>query len=167
VYTLDIETMSQIMLAHKKTGHLYADLPSGLPGLRESCSVTIVLETGKIVSCSIANDRGFLLTGDKAYRELSHLGRLRWTFVTRSLPDTRSGLVARSLEEKMVISRPRRIVAVEQWQMRRWQRMHRLVYRLADGTKSVAEIAILLSTNSEIIEETLRDLGSIGVIVLE
>jgi hypothetical protein len=164
VYTLDIETMRQIMLAHKKTGHLYADLPSGVSSLHEPCHVEIVLEAGNIVSCSIASDRGFLLTGDKAYQVLTRLGRLRWIFVTRAPPVTRPGLATRSLE-KNVISRPRRIVAAEQWQMHLWQRMHRLVYGLADGTKSVAEIAVLLSTNTEIIEEILRDLRSIGAIV--
>lgn len=166
MYTLDIETMRQIMQAHKKTGHLHADLPSGVPKLREPCHVEIALEAGNIVSCSIASSRGLLLTGDKAYQELTRLGRLHWTFVLQSLPVTQPGLATHAVEKK-AISRPRRIVVVEPWQMRLWQRMHKLVYGLADGKRNVTEIAALLSTTPEAIEEVLRDLQSIRVIAME
>jgi len=166
VYTLDIETMRQVMQAHKKTGRLQTDLPSGVSSLREPCHVEIALEAGNIVSSSIVGSSGSLLTGERAYQELTHLGRLRWTFVPQSPSVTQPEPAHRTLV-KRAISRPRRVVVVEQSQMRPWQRMHKLVYALVDGTRSVEEIAKLLSTTPETIEEILSDLRSIRVIVME
>jgi hypothetical protein len=158
--------MRQMMQKYKKTGHLRADLPSGVPGLRESCQVEIALEAGNMVSCSISSNRGRLLTGDKAYQELTRLGRIHWTFVPLLPSVTRPELSPRALE-KNVISRPRRIVVVGQWQIRSWPPMHKLVYELADGTRSVAEMAELLSATPKAIEEILRDLRSIQIITME
>lgn len=166
MYTLDIETMRQVMQAHKKTGRLQTDLPSGVSSLREPCHVEIALEAGEIVSSSIVGRSGSLLTGDRAYQELIHLGRLRWTFVPQSPTVTQPEPAPRALA-KYVIPRPRRIVVVEQREMRPWQRMHKLVYGLSDGTRSVAEIAKLLSTTPETIEEVLSDLRSIQVIEMD
>ena len=166
MYTLDLETMRQMMQKYKKTGILHADLPSGVPGLRDSCRVEITLEAGDIVSCSIVSNRGLLLTGDKAYQELTRLGRIRWTFASPSPLSTQTGPAVRSLEKNMIL-RPRRMVAVEQLQMRSWPHMHKLVYGLADGTRSVAEIAEQLSITPKTIEEILRDFRSINVITME
>ena len=165
MYTLDIETMRQIMQKHKQTGHLHADLPSGVPSLRETCHVEIALKDGKMVSCSIASSQ-HLLTGDKAYKELTRLGRIHWTFVPSSPPVTQPRLPSHSLEKK-ARSRPRRIVEVEPWQMRSWPRQHKLVYELTDGTRNVQEIAKLLSTTPKEIEEILIDLQRILVIQIE
>ncbi len=161
VYTLEVETMIQIMQKHKKTGHLHADLPSGVPGLRESCHVEIALEIGNIISCSIAGSGGFTLTGNRAYQELTHSGRIRWTFVPPPSPITQPGLTTQT------ISCPRRIAVMRQEQMHSWPLMHKQVYGLADGTRSVADIAELLSATPKAIEEILRDLRSICVIAIE
>jgi predicted transcriptional regulator len=59
------------------------------------------------------------------------------------------------------------VVVVEQLQMRSWSPIHKLVYGLADGTRSVAEIAEQLSATLKTIEEVLRDLQSIGVIMMQ
>lgn len=166
MYTLDIETMRQVMQAHKKTGRLHTDLPSGVPSLREPCHVEITLEAGNIVSSAIVGSSGSLLTGDRAYYELTRLGRLRWTFTPQSLSLSQPEPAPRALE-KHAISRPRRIVVVEQWEMRPWRRMHKLVYGLVDGKRSVEEIAKLLSATPETIEDILSDLRSIRVIVME
>jgi len=65
------------------------------------------------------------------------------------------------------ISRPRRTAALTQWQMRPWQGIHKQVYSLADGKRSVTEIAALLSTTPEAIKEILHDLQSIRVVAME
>src|SRR5690348_13275395 len=101
VYTLDIETMRQVMQKYKKTGSLHADLPSGVPGRREPCHVEIALEGGNIVSCSITTSRGPLLTGDRAYQELTRLGRLRWTFVPSGPAVTQPGPTTRASEKNI------------------------------------------------------------------
>src|SRR5438105_210222 len=98
--------MRQVMQKYKRTGYLQADLPSGVRGLRDSCRVEITLKAGEMVSCSITSSRGLLLTGDKAYQELTRQGRLHWNFVPPSPPVTQSGPGPGSLE-KQVISRPR------------------------------------------------------------
>lgn len=166
MYTLDIETMRQMMQKYKKTGYLQADLPSGVRGLRDACRVEITLKAGEMVSCSITSSRGPLLTGDKAYQELTRQGRIRWTFVSSSPLATQTGPAVRALEKNMIL-RPRRVVAVEQLQMRTWSPMHKLVYGLADGTRSVAEIAEQLSATPRTIEEVLYSLQSIGVIMMQ
>jgi hypothetical protein len=51
--------------------------------------------------------------------------------------------------------------------MRSWPPMHKQVYGLADGTKSVAELAEQLSTTPKVIEGILRDLRSIQVISMD
>jgi hypothetical protein len=166
VYNLDVETMRKIMRTHKKTGYLRADLLSGIPSLRQPCQVEIVLKAGDIVSCSIISNRRQLLTGDKAYQELTRLGQLDWNFVPQ-LPPAVSSEPAALPAEKKIIAYPRRIAIVDQWQMRSWHLMHKQVYGLADGKRSVAEIADLLSTTPETIEAILRDLRSVRVIALE
>lgn len=168
MYTLDVETMRQVMLAHKKTGRLQADLPSGVPSLREPCHVEIALEAGNIVSSAIIARSGFLLTGEKAYQELTRVGRLSWTFIPQSSLGIRPELVSQALAMQHPPSpRPRRLVVLEPQQMRPWQRTHKLVYGLVDGKRSVAEIAKLLSTTPEAIEEVLSDLRAIRVVAME
>jgi hypothetical protein len=154
------------MRAHKKTGHLYADLPSGVPSLREPCRVEIALKEGNIVSCSIISNRSIFLTGDKAYQELIRMGPVRWTFVPQSPTTLLAGSASRPVEKREAAP-PRRIGTVEQWQMRSWKRMHKLVYGLADGMRRVEEIAELLSTTPEAIKEVLHDLQSMHVITME
>jgi hypothetical protein len=166
VYTLDLKTMLQIMQKHKQTGHLHTDLPSGVPGLRGPCHVDIVLEVGTMVSCTIKSARGALLTGDKAYQELTRLGRLRWTLVPSVPPAGRPGFAPQTLGRRMT-PRPRRTMVVEQWQMQSWQRLHTLVYGLVDGIRGASEIADVLMVPSETIEGILRDLQAMQVIIME
>lgn len=166
VYTLDLVTIMQIMQAHKKTGALHADLPSGVPKLREPCRVEIALEAGNIFSCAIISKRGSLLTGDEAYQKLVHLGRIRWTFVPQQ-SSVQPSESANRASEKAVVSHPYRVGVIEQEQIRSWRLMYKMVYGLADGTRNIEEIAALLSTTPEAIEEVLRDLQSMRVIAME
>lgn len=165
MYTLDIETIRQIMLAHKKTGYLCADLPVDAPARREPWRVEIKLEAGNIISCTIANSQGPLFVGEKAYRELVRLGQITWTLVPLSAAVTPPEPVV-PITSKSVVPRPRQM-NMEPLQTRLWPRMHKLVYGLTNGTRSATEIAELLSTTPEVIEKVLRDLQSIHVIEME
>lgn len=166
MYTLDLVTIMQIMQAHRKTGRLQADLPAGIPKLREPCRVEIALEAGNISSCAIISKRGSLLTRDEAYQKMVHLGRIRWTFVPQnsSVQPLES---ANRVPGKAVVSRPYRVGLIEQEQMRSWRLMHKMVYGLADGTRTIEEIAGLLSATPETIEGVLHDLQSMRVIAME
>jgi hypothetical protein len=166
VYTLDFETMKQVMQEHQKTGFLLAETPSGVRKLRGPCRIEIMLKAGGVVSCTLVGSKGGQLTGKDAVQALAHLGRLRWTFTPEpeaiSLPmPARPAFVA---EEKFLF--PQHSVWPEQKQMRSWPRMHRAVFALADGTKNVAKIAEILSTSSDVVDGALRDLQSIGAITM-
>jgi hypothetical protein len=61
---------------------------------------------------------------------------------------------------------PRRAAYLDQEQMRNWPRLHRSVFALADGTKSIIKIAEVLVVPPEIVNRVLQDLQSIGVITM-
>lgn len=163
MYTLDFETIKQVMQEHQKTGILSADVPSGTASVKESCRVEIKLVSGTIVSCLIVGVSGRRVPEKTMTQELTQLGRLNWTFtpqLERIAPPVTpvSPPAARFL--------PQRTAQIEQWQMNSWPRIHRLVFALADGTKSALKIAEILSVSSEVIDGALRDLQAIGVMAM-
>jgi hypothetical protein len=166
VYTLDFETIQQVMQEHRKTGFLFAELPSGVVGLREACRAEIKIMEGTIASCAIVGNSGRRLAGKEAAQGLARLGRLRWTFTPQQ--DTAAQPAVSVPVPGDLSAFPRRyVVYLDQQQMRNWSRMHRAVFALADGTKSVMKIAEILSTSPDLVEKVLRDLQSIGVITIE
>jgi hypothetical protein len=166
MYTLDFETIQQVMQEHQKTGFLFAELPSGVVGLRESCRVEIKIMAGSIASCAIVGKSGRRLTGKEAAQGLARLGRLRWTFTPQQEAPVPTAPLSPIPGEVGIFPR-RYVVYLDQRQMRTWSRMHRAVFSLADGTKSVVKIAEILSTSPDLVEKALRELQSIGVIILE
>jgi hypothetical protein len=165
VYTLDFETMKQVMQEHQKTGFLTAETPSGVKNLRGPCRIEIMLKAGDVVSCTLVGSNGGQLTGKDAAQALIHLGRLDWTFMPEPeviAPQARPAPIA---EENFLF--PRHSTRLKQGQIRNWPRMHRAVFALADGTKDVVKIAEMLSTSLDVVDGVLRDLRSIGVITME
>lgn len=163
MYTLDFETMKQVMQEHQKTGILYADLPTGSAGINEPCRVEVKIMAGKVASCSIVTGSGRRLTEKESVQKLSRLGQLYWTFVPQQEVSDRPAFPASA--QRVIL--PQRTVYLEQWQMRSWPRLHRSVFALADGTRSVPKIAGILSTSLDLVEKALSDLQSIGVIAME
>jgi len=163
MYTLDFRTMLQVMQEHQKTGVLYADVPPGLAGIREFCRIEVKLETGTMVSCSIITEGGQRLSEKESLRKVSRMGSLLWTFVPLIAA---AEPVSQPVPLTGSISVPQRVVRVEQWQMLSWPRLHRGIFALADGTRSVAKIAEMLSTPPEFVEQALSDLQGLGVIVM-
>lgn len=166
-YTLDFETIQQVMQEHRRTGFLSAEIPSGVMRLRESCRIEITLMAGAISSCAIIGSSGRQLTGKEAAQELARLGRLRWTFTPQQEAARPSQPASVSFSPGTTALYPRQYTFLSQTQMRNWPRLHRAVFALADGTKSTLKIAEILSISPDIVEKTLRDLQSIGVIVIE
>lgn len=161
MYSLDFETMRQVMQEHQKTGFLYADAPAGVGRIHEPCRIEVAMKAGNVVSCSVIGNSGRSLTGKEATRELARQGELRWTFE----------LQQQMMKTQMTLAVPNspfplRTVQLEQRQMQDWPRMHRMVFALADGTKSVAKIAEVLSVSQSVVEKILRDLLAIGVITM-
>lgn len=161
MYTLDFETMKQVMQEHQKTGLLYADIPSGVAGLSGPCRIEVKLMAGIVASCSIVNERGQRLSEKESIKRVSRLGALLWIFV----PQTSSALPAPSMPAPRDLSPfPLRLVQLDQEQMRSWSRLHRGIFALSDGTRSVMKIAEILSLPPEVVDRALQDLQSIGVI---
>ncbi len=161
MYTLDFETIRQVMQAHQKTGSLHAQVPAGIASLREPCHIEINIVAGAIVSCAIIGSSGRGFTGEKAIQELFRLGQLSWTFTSRQ--EVTAQLVPPALTAREPFF-SRRIARLESWHMSRLSRLHRMVFALADGTKSGAKIAEILSTSPDLVDKALNDLQSMGVI---
>jgi hypothetical protein len=166
VYTLDFETIQQVMQEHQKTGSLFAELSSGVVGLREPCRAEMKIMEGTITSCTIVGTSGRRLTGKEAKQGLARLGRLRWAF-TPEIDPAPQPAVSVPVPGDPSAYPCRSVLSLDQQQMHNWSRLHRAVFALADGTKSVMKIAELLSTAPELVEKALRDLQSIDVITLE
>lgn len=165
MYNLDFETIKQVMQEHQKTGYLYADVLAGASGLSESGRIEVRLYAGSVVSCFIVGNSGKRLTEKESVKKIERMGRLKWTFTLQeeyaALPDPALLFVP---EEIAVF--PRRVVALEQWQMQSWPRLHRMVFALSDGTRSIPKIAEVLSVAPTQVENALRDLQSINVIAM-
>ncbi len=164
-YTLDFETIQQVMQEHQQTGLLYAELASGAMHLRESCRIEIKIMAGAVASCAIIGNSGRSLTGREATQELTRVGRIRWTFVPQQESTVQP--MSPSLISREAVTVPRRYTYLSQAQMRTWPRMHRAVFALADGTKSIVKIAGILSVSPDLVSKTVRDLRSMGVLTME
>jgi hypothetical protein len=105
------------------------------------------------------------LTGKEAEQALVRLGQLRWTFTQQEVIALPAAPVLVPTVDSFYPRRTGRVL--EQGQMRSWPGLHRLVFALADGTKSVMKIAEALSTPPDLVDRALRDLQSIGVIAME
>lgn len=164
MYNLDFETIKQVMLEHQKTGYLYADVPAGTTGLAEPCRIEARLQAGAVVSCCIVGRSGKRLTEKESIKKIDRMGRLKWTFVPQEENLAASSPSFFPPEEIPVF--PRRVVFLEQWQMQSWPRLHRMIFALSDGTRSIEKIAEVLSVTPEQVNSALRDLQAINVIVM-
>jgi hypothetical protein len=164
MYTLDFETIQQVMRAHQKTGYLYADVPAGTAGLSEPCRIEILLQTGVITSCSIVGRSGRRLPEKEALKKVARMGQLQWDFKPQEEIPGLSDAFFTPQEERAVF--PRRIIYLDQAQIQSWPRLHRMVFALCDGTRSITKIAEMLSAVPEQVESALRDLQSIAAIVM-
>jgi hypothetical protein len=80
MYTLDFETMKQVMQEHQMTGLLIAEVPSGVAGMHEPCRIEINIQAGDMVTSCIVGNSGRRITGKEFAKALSRLGRLNWNF---------------------------------------------------------------------------------------
>jgi hypothetical protein len=169
MYTLDFRTVLQVMQEHQKTGLLYADVPPDAVGMREPCRIEVKLEAGTMVSCSIVTESGQRLSEKESVRKISRLGALVWTFVPLAVA-AQPAQPAQPAQSLALVpehaSVPWRTLQVDQWQMRSWPRLHRAIFALADGTRSIAKIAAMLSVPPELVTQAVHDLRAIGVIVI-
>jgi hypothetical protein len=165
MYNLDFETIKQVMLEHQKTGYLYADVPASATSLSEPCRIEALLQAGAVISCSIVGKSGKRLPEKESIKKIDRLGRLQWTFTPHEESAPLLETAPLFVPEEIPVF-PRRVAYLEQWQMQSWPRLHRMIFALSDGTRSVAKIAEVLSVPPEQIESALRDLQSINVVAM-
>jgi hypothetical protein len=163
MYTLDFNTIRQMMLAYHQTGLLTAEVPSGVMGLRGPCRIEVVLSEGRVTLCTLISVEGEWLKGKEAEQVVMTLGRLNWTFTAQAETKVESFTSQVAVTKPLPVV-PYRLLMVRQEQMRDWPRLHRSVFALVDGTKDATKIAGMLSVSPNVVEKALNDLQSIGVI---
>lgn len=167
MYLLDLNTIISILQTHTQTGLLRAELPAGSIEQTESCSATITVVRGVIVSCAVLDEDGSAcVLGDHAYQILAHVGSLRWTLtlqLSSSLLSPPPSLKANRREHVV----PRRLLEPHGEQRNAWTRPQRLVFALIDGKKSAAQIARLLSLSPALVQQALHDLYQMKLLALD
>jgi hypothetical protein len=193
VYTVDLATILQLLREFRRSGILRTEIPAGLPRLKKPCFVFVELRRGEIVVCYVKDAKGqTLLSGQEAFRAVAAVGKLNWVFDEQieqegpRLPDpyrqsgerlpTNTGVLrtppavpipqwsANSVQRSPI---PRRLFELNPADMYAWPRRHRQVYVLIDGTRSVEQIASMLSQPPQLVETVLREIQSTGAITLE
>ncbi len=185
MYSLDTETMLQLLRERRQTGILATDLPLGTAGVRGRLHAVVTITAGKIVDCRIEESNGQLwVVGEEALQELHRLGTLDWSLTlqqtTPKLPaiqqtspvlnyspylqDSSTAVTGPIKREEPQI--PVRSMLVEASQMTQWPRTHRMVYAMVDGKNTTKRIAELLSMQTTTLEQILRDLQNMRVITI-
>ena len=185
VYSLDTETMLQLLRERRQTGILATDLPMGTAGTRGRLRAIVTITAGKIIDCRIEESNGQLwVVGEEALQELHRLGTLDWSLTLQqtnpklpaiqqtsptldtspylqNAPTPITGPIRR--DEPQI---PLRSMQVEVSQMTQWPRTHRMVYAMIDGKNTTKRIAELLSLQTTTLEQILRDLQNMRVITM-
>ena len=141
--------------------------------MRAPLYIEITLTAGNISRCTLAESSGRSLKAEDAMQAISRLGQIRWTFIQRQeavplpAPSVVTPGVLTVVAPDIHTIIPRRITPVGKEQVSSWPRLHRAVFGLADGTKSVVRIAEILAIPPGPVNQVLRELQTIGIIVLE
>ncbi len=188
VYRLDLEPL--LLVLRTRSGFLEASIPS-VPGLKGRCQAVVTLVNGKIANCTLRDQQGNTLSGDRALRFLYNKV-FEWTYQEPQnspsvVPDTptpeafppistqwspRSNVGYenspafntgyRSHLPLSVQAIPKRVEQSPQNQS--WPRLYRSVFMLVDGTRSIAGIAELLHQNEASILSIITELAQYGII---
>ena len=197
-YTIDLDTILQILQGFHQNGTLHGDLPARKLENKAPWQAQLRLVEGEVISCTIVDEKGAVVrAGEAALQSLRKAGQLNWVMVqdveqTLPPPAIRLDRVSGTLpsdprlpaQPRLPAPRlpaapywkafprspvPRRVINVsaEQMNQGRWPRNHRMVYAMVDGARPIEKIAALLSLRSEEVEQILRDLQTMRIIVLE
>ena len=83
MYTLDFDTMKQVMQTHRKTGLLTAKASTGFMRMQEPGRIEITFEAGMMTGCTVVGVSGWRIASKDTITQISRLGQLFWTFVPR------------------------------------------------------------------------------------
>ena len=169
MYSLEYRMMVHVLHQLGSSGEFHAEI-SSRAALKGGGRVVLVVQSGKVISCFIFNKNGQKLYHDnEAQRLLLTLGVLDWKLVPStstkaSGPVTPSPALSAKPAERNEHFIPRRLM-VPNTRLNTWSTLERSVYLLADGTRSIEQIAKLLSRPIMTIEQIIRNFEIVGVIV--
>ncbi|GCE13851.1 hypothetical protein [Tengunoibacter tsumagoiensis] len=181
-YNLNLEAVLSVLLRHQLSGTLSASLPKSKV-LKEASQVEILIDRGKLQFCELKSDQRTLY-GEDALKLIAQMGIIPWTFDQAPLSGSRSPQSSGLLPiPKFTTSgahqqyspapvpfharTPSKLVVLASADLSRLPRPHFLVYANVDGKRSLAEIAHLLRTTPDKLEDIVRDLQGWNLIRLE
>ncbi len=192
MYRLDLETL--LLVLRTRSGSLDASLPV-VPGLKSAGRVIVSLVNGKVASCVIRDQSGNMISGERAL-QLIGKRVLEWTYqeIQLSPPSLPSPSPSRSVSTEPLQwspqmsfeddpspyaelyyrgaspfsdqAVPRRAPYPASLPHQSLTRIHRSVFLLIDGTRSLATIAQLLHQDTRRIWIIVTELAQYGYIEL-
>lgn len=195
-YTIDLDTILQILQSFHRSGTLQGDLPARKLNNKVPWQAQLRLLEGEVTACSILDERGAVVqSGGVAFKSLQKVGKINWTMIQESeqtshQPAIRFDRVTGHLPSNPQLpvpfqtephlstgpygQAPRPLVArrlmhvtVEQMNQEGWPRNYRQVYAMADGTRTIEKIATLLALHPQEVASILYDLQRRRVLILE
>jgi hypothetical protein len=168
MYSLEYKMILQVLRQLGSSGEFHADI-SSQAAFRDGGYVVLRVQNGNVISCFIFNRNGQKLYHDaEAHVLLSKLGVLDWQLVSSTSPKpaspkpTTSVLGVKPVQREGDLVPQRHMVSPDQ--IRTWSTLERSVYSLADGTRTIEQIAMLLSRPNQIIEQIVQNFELSGVI---
>ena len=166
MYSLDYDTMTQMLQQFKYSGEVHAVVPPQA-ALKSGGRVILTVFYGTITRCLLQGQ-----VGQKPYHYtdalaiVSRLGVLEWKLASPTCPSTALDTIKTMRTAPMGTTAPLypHHIAVSHSQMSHWSALHRSVYSLADGTRTIERIACLLARSPNVIEQIIYDLQISGVI---
>ncbi len=163
VYNLDLETMLFTLSRRQLSGNLTADISKGR-GKKELIHIEITVESGKVLSCLLQSNQ-IQLRDERALESIAQLGMIPWSFSVS--PRQSIGEQARPVLALKVATQagtPVRLVNLQSENLAKLPRTHFQVYAYVDGRRTVEEIAHLLRTTPQQIEDVLFELQAWRVV---
>jgi hypothetical protein len=161
MYSLEYKMMLQALRQLGSSGEFHADIPPQA-ALREGGYIILHVQNGNVVSCFILNKKGQKLYHNaEAQRLLPKLGILDWQLVSSTPPKPASPNPPIAVPDVKPVHGDEDFIPqrrmVSPAQMRTWSTLERSVYSLADGTRTIEQIAKLLSRPKEIIGQVIHN----------
>lgn len=170
MYSLSYEMMTQVLRQLGSSGEFHAGIPSQ-GALREGGYAVLQVQSGNVVFCFIYSKNGKKLCHNgEAQRLLLRLGILDWKLVspTQDMPLRDTSPVPPVVPGAKSVGRYRDLIPqrrmVPKAMTSTWPPLERSVYSLADGTRTVEQIAKLLSRPIEAVEQVVHTFEVTGVI---
>lgn len=166
MHSLRYEVIIQMLQQFDYSGEAHASIaPSTL--LREGGNAILVAQNGRITASMILHRNGKkLYDGTEAQYLLSRMGILEWQLVEipASSAPLQTGITMPALPAGRVDAFYPHRVPVSSSKIHEWPKLQRSVYLLADGARSIDNIAKLLSCSKTLVEQSVHNLQLLGAI---